>query len=307
MNVNYCLRTAKRFHGRAIAIQHEDQEITYAQFYENVENSARKLIALGASKGDRVAILNAKFARISGSLLLHRPRRRPDRASEHALARQRNHLHAQRFRAARYFSWMSDFAALVPQIRAGATTLEHIVYAGAGECPDGLVDWKTAGKTGVLPHDDPDENDLVGLFYTSGTTGGPKGAMLTHRNVYSNALHSLTPSVGFVIEGKWLHSAPMFHLADAGAIHALTLVRRHALLPSQLRSGSDAPRHRTLPHHQPGVGPNHAQHGSEPSRLRALRSFQPEAHHLWRVTHAAASAQASHGKAELRIRVKGMA
>jgi long-chain acyl-CoA synthetase len=47
--------------------------------------------------------------------------------------------------------------------------------------------------------------------------------MLTHRNVYSNALHSLLPPVGFISEGKWLHSAPMFHLADAGAIHALTL------------------------------------------------------------------------------------
>ena len=53
MNVNYCLRTAKRYHGRSVAIQHEDQEISYAQFYEQVEDSARKLIALGASKGDR--------------------------------------------------------------------------------------------------------------------------------------------------------------------------------------------------------------------------------------------------------------
>ena len=57
MTVNYCLRTAKRYHGRSIAIHHEDQETSYAQFYENVENSARKLIALGASKGDRVAVL----------------------------------------------------------------------------------------------------------------------------------------------------------------------------------------------------------------------------------------------------------
>ena len=47
--------------------------------------------------------------------------------------------------------------------------------------------------------------------------------MLTHRNVYSNAIHSLTPSVDFITEGRFLHSAPMFHLADAGAIHALTL------------------------------------------------------------------------------------
>ncbi|MGD0436630.1 MAG: AMP-binding protein, partial [Bryobacteraceae bacterium] len=70
---------------------------------------------------------------------------------------------------------------------------------------------------------EPDENDVAGLFYTSGTTGGPKGAMLTHRNLYSNAIHSLLPPGGMFKDGKWLHAAPMFHLADAGAIYALTM------------------------------------------------------------------------------------
>jgi long-chain acyl-CoA synthetase len=47
--------------------------------------------------------------------------------------------------------------------------------------------------------------------------------MLTHRNIYSNAVHSLLPPTRLVMEGKWLHAAPMFHLADFGAIPALTL------------------------------------------------------------------------------------
>jgi long-chain acyl-CoA synthetase len=232
MNVNYCLRTAKRYHGRANAIQYEDQEITYAQFYENVENSARKLLALGAKKGDRVAVLMQNSPEYldlyystsrAGALIV------PLNTRWHV-----NEIIYTLNDSASKLLFVDDrFAALVPQIQAGATTLEHIVFAGAGSCPEGLVNWKTAAQTGALPDDDPDENDLVGLFYTSGTTGGPKGAMLTHRNVYSNAIHSLTPSVGFVTEGRWLHSAPMFHLADAGAIHALTLSGvTHCFLPS---------------------------------------------------------------------------
>ena len=67
--------------------------------------------------------------------------------------------------------------------------------------------------------DEPDEQDLVGLFYTSGTTGGPKGAMLTHRNLWSNLLHVLLVNLR---KGVWLHSAPMFHLADLGAIFSIT-------------------------------------------------------------------------------------
>ena len=222
MNVNYCLRTAKRYHGRSIAILHGDQQISYAQFYDEVENSARKLAALGASKGERVAVLlqnSPEYLDLyystarAGALIV------PLNTRWHV----NEIIYTLNDSGSKILFVDERFLALVPQIRAEATTLNHIVYAGAGDCPDGLVDWKTVDKTGVLPHEDPDENDLVGLFYTSGTTGGPKGAMLTHRNVYSNALHSLTPSVDFITDGRFLHSAPMFHLADAGAIHALTL------------------------------------------------------------------------------------
>ncbi len=232
MNVNYCLRTAKRYHGRSIAIHHEDREITYAQFFEIVENSAGKLIALGASKGDRVAVLlqnspeylDLYYSTARAGVLI-------------VPLNTRWHISDIIFTlndsGSKILFVDERFQALVPQIQACTNTLEHIVFAGAGECGNGLVDWKNVNPAGTLPSDEPDENDLVGLFYTSGTTGGPKGAMLTHRNVYSNAVHSLMPAVGFVTEGKWLHSAPMFHLADAGAIHALTLSGvTHCFLPS---------------------------------------------------------------------------
>ena len=232
MNVNYCLRTAKRYHRNSIAIHHEDRQISYAQFYEIVQNSARKLAALGAVPGERVAVLlqnSPEYLDLyystarAGALIV------PLNTRWHV----NEIIYTLNDSGSKLLFVDERFAALVPQIRAGAATLEHIVYAGAGECPDGLVDWKTAAPSGILPSDDPDENALVGLFYTSGTTGGPKGAMLTHRNVYSNAMHSLMPAVGFITEGKYLHSAPMFHLADAGAIHALTLSGvTHCFLPS---------------------------------------------------------------------------
>ena len=232
MNVNYCLGRAARFHGRNIAIHHEDRQITYAEFYNQIENSARKLTALGVSKGDRVAVLMQNSPEYldlyyctsrAGALIV------PLNTRWHI-----NEIIFTLSDSGSKLLFVDDrFAALAPEIRAGVPTLHHIVFAGTGACPDGLVDWCTAAATGSLAQTDPDENDLVGLFYTSGTTGGPKGAMLTHRNIYSNAMHSLMPPVSFVAEGRWLHAAPMFHLADAGAIHALTLCGiTHCFLPS---------------------------------------------------------------------------
>jgi long-chain acyl-CoA synthetase len=75
------------------------------------------------------------------------------------------------------------------------------------------------------------ENDLTGLFYTSGTTGEPKGVMLTHRNILSNVEHSQAvhrPACDEV----YLHVAPMFHLADAAAVFSITVTgSTHVFIP----------------------------------------------------------------------------
>jgi acyl-CoA synthetase (AMP-forming)/AMP-acid ligase II len=75
-----------------------------------------------------------------------------------------------------------------------------------------------------------EDTAVAQLYYTSGTTGQPKGVMLTHRNVTTHAracVEELALSSGDV----WGHFAPMFHLADAWASFAITAVGgRHCFL-----------------------------------------------------------------------------
>jgi acyl-CoA synthetase (AMP-forming)/AMP-acid ligase II len=67
------------------------------------------------------------------------------------------------------------------------------------------------------------EDDVAHLYYTSGTTGKPKGVMLTHKNVTTHALCAICE---FKIDDSdvWLHAAPLFHLADAWATFSFTFV-----------------------------------------------------------------------------------
>lgn len=66
-------------------------------------------------------------------------------------------------------------------------------------------------------------DDLAHLYYTSGTTGKPKGVMLSQGNVTFNALGAIAELV-FRETDTWLHAAPMFHLADAWSVFAITWV-----------------------------------------------------------------------------------
>jgi fatty-acyl-CoA synthase len=74
-------------------------------------------------------------------------------------------------------------------------------------------------------------DDLAHLYYTSGTTGRPRGVMLTHRNVCTHALAAIA-EVGLRDADVWGHIAPMFHLADAWATFAVTWAGgRHVMVP----------------------------------------------------------------------------
>jgi acyl-CoA synthetase (AMP-forming)/AMP-acid ligase II len=76
------------------------------------------------------------------------------------------------------------------------------------------------------------DEEVAHLYYTSGTTGRPKGVMLTHRNVKSHALGTIA-DLHLTDSDHWFHVAPLFHLADAWATFAITWVGgKHVIQPA---------------------------------------------------------------------------
>jgi acyl-CoA synthetase (AMP-forming)/AMP-acid ligase II len=107
------------------------------------------------------------------------------------------------------------FLPMLPALREQAPILTTVIYCGEGQAPDGLVDYESL----VAAHEPLEDanrggSDLYGVFYTGGTTGFPKGVMLSHDNMMISALAGCATVAALTSEGRNLHSAPMFHLAD---------------------------------------------------------------------------------------------
>jgi long-chain acyl-CoA synthetase len=77
-----------------------------------------------------------------------------------------------------------------------------------------------------------DENAAVGIFYTGGASGDPKGVVLTHRNLYDAAVQ-IALAMGYREDDVYIHCGPMFHLADGAGSFATTLCGgAHVFVPS---------------------------------------------------------------------------
>ncbi|MCC6407185.1 MAG: long-chain-fatty-acid--CoA ligase [Planctomycetes bacterium] len=128
------------------------------------------------------------------------------------------------------------FADAVRRTLALGTAVELVVWLGgdAGRLDDArtLVYEDTLDSDGRALRVAPESEVVVAqLYYTSGTTGRPKGVMLTHRNVSEHALAAIA-ELSLSDRDVWGHIAPMFHLADAWATFALTWVGgRHVFVP----------------------------------------------------------------------------
>jgi len=92
---------------------------------------------------------------------------------------------------------------------ARAAGVEHLCTLdgdGKGSLTDGAKE-----KSGYFASVECDRNDLAALLYSSGTTGVPKGIMLTHNNLLSNT-ETLVAAWGFTKRDRLLHALPIFHV-----------------------------------------------------------------------------------------------
>jgi long-chain acyl-CoA synthetase len=125
------------------------------------------------------------------------------------------------------------FQAMPPAFHGTLTTVKHIVFAGEGLTPEGTVNYEEhLAKAHAAPDVERGGDQVAGIFYTGGTTGLAKGGMLTHDNIFSNALNALASVDTTGQRWVYLHAAPMFHIGDCSTNCTLTLMAStHVFLP----------------------------------------------------------------------------
>jgi fatty-acyl-CoA synthase len=200
-----------------------DRTFTYGQFAERTRRLANAIRGLGVRRGDRVAfvtynthqILEAYYGVVQAGAILTpiNIRLRPE-----DIAYILNHS------ASRILFFHRDFLPLVQSVREALSATEHlVVMEGELEEPatheyEGLL----AASAPDVPEPEIDENDVAELFYTSGTTGTPKGVALTHRSLYLHAFSSLL-AIPATDADVLLHVVPLFHINGWGSPHTATI------------------------------------------------------------------------------------
>lgn len=131
-----------------------------------------------------------------------------------------------------------QFLPMVAELRQRSTSLRTLIYAGDDATPEGMLSFEAMIEQSAPVEDALRKgSDLAGVFYTGGTTGFPKGVMLSHSGLAINAL-SLVAEIRFDEETIGLHAAPMFHIADGAFMNAmLTRGGTHVMLPSFTPAG----------------------------------------------------------------------
>ncbi|UQX88285.1 AMP-binding protein [Jatrophihabitans telluris] len=185
-------RTAARFADRTAVVEcASGRRLRYAEFDAAVDGLSRGLVALGLQAGDRAGIwapngidwmlVQYATARVGVILVTINPAYRSHELG-YVLAQSGV---AVLFSAVTHKG--SDYRAMVDEVAGDCPDLKHVVYLGESSWDEVVA----AGQAvpieivrGIAAGLDPD--DPINIQYTSGTTGFPKGATLTHHNILNN-------------------------------------------------------------------------------------------------------------------------
>lgn len=249
--------------GEALVVRQQGLRFTWQQLAEQVDVHARALMALGVDRGDRVGIwspncaqwciLQLASAKVGAILVNINPAYRVGEL-EYVLRQSgcRWLVCADAFKTSDYHAMVKELipglAAVVPGDLASERLPElRGVVSLAGNPPPGFLAWHALGERAGETADEAYQarqrslqfDQPVNIQYTSGTTGAPKGATLSHYNILNNGF-MVGESLGLTSTDRMVIPVPLYHcfgmvMANLGCItHGSTMIYPSAAFDAEL-------------------------------------------------------------------------
>ncbi len=238
VTIGQLLKDAVNLYGTKEAIVYSNENIryTYAEFYEETSKIAKGLLKLGIQKGEHIAIwatnvpewllLQYASARI-GAVLVTINTSYQSSELEYLLKQSDTTtlFSIDGFKGTSYIDIINTVCHhKLTTSQSGKLHLEHlphlknVIYIGGNQSPDGMMNWNDLVRLGddvsdtvLLDREQSlDPTDVINMQYTSGTTGFPKGVMLTHHNIVNNG-HLVARSMKLNAEDRLCIPVPFFH------------------------------------------------------------------------------------------------
>ncbi|MED3662269.1 long-chain-fatty-acid--CoA ligase [Ureibacillus terrenus] len=194
-----------------------DRRFTYRQFNQRVNQLSRGLQSLGVQKYDKVAYLAPNtiemlegfygIYQVGAIMVPLNIRLKPE-----------DYLFILNHSESKVLFVDQDLYHLIEPIKSKLNTVETIIvhYKNDETNEIDYDEWLASFDGSEFDRVELDENDECSLLYTSGTTGNPKGVLLTHRNNYLHALSSMH-FLRVTDQDVYLHVLPMFHVNGWGS------------------------------------------------------------------------------------------